>query len=107
MSEHDDDARDEARHHHHYVTGDRNGSTGGDFLFRVNVVPGDVDGNTRVLSADTTFLRGRLGVGSNGATYSVFADLNGSGIIDSTDLSLVNARLGQQLPVANPVAPIF
>jgi hypothetical protein len=84
-----------------------NGSQGGDFRFRVNVLAGDATRDTRVNSLDLSAVRQRLNTASTdiGRTlYTAFADITGDGRINSLDLSSVRQRLNRQLPAAEPTA---
>lgn len=76
---------------------------GGNFTFRFNVVPGDVNRDGVVNAADLVQVRNRVGRTSlaHGATpfdYSAYADLNGDAVINATDLVLVRNRAGTALP---------
>ena len=58
---------------------------------QLNVLPGDINDDGVVSSADVTLL--------NNATvsaYSLFADLNGDGIIDLNDVKLARTKLGSK-----------
>jgi choice-of-anchor C domain-containing protein len=92
-----------------YPSGD--GAAGGDFRFRFNVLPGDVNGTDgRVTALDSAEIRKRLGrVAADHVTgpnaYSVFADLNTDGRINALDLAAVRKRLGHALPVIESAPP--
>ena len=82
-----------------------NGTVGGDFDFRVNVLRGDATQDGRVNALDLSFIKQRLnktatnpGVGAG--SYSVFADLDANGAINALDLAAARGRLN----TANPVA---
>jgi hypothetical protein len=85
-----------------------NGVGGGDFLFRVNVLPGDVNGSGTVLADDFSavkqkFFRSSTNPGPSGAgQYSVFADIDGNGSILATDFSAVKALFFTSLPNPQP-----
>ena len=84
-----------------------NGAAGGDFRFRVGVLPGDVTRDARVSALDLADAKRRLnrtpgdGVTGGGA-YSAFADGDGSGRINALDLAAVKQRLNQTLPAVQP-----
>ena len=86
-----------------------NGTAGGDFRFRLNVLPGDADRGGVVNALDLAALRQRLNrsttdPGTGGGAYSVFADLTGDGRINALDLSVARQRLNQRLPTGEPTA---
>jgi hypothetical protein len=86
-----------------YPSGD--GVAGGDFLFRLNVVPGDVSRNGGVNIQDTIQTRNRQGSSSSQpANYSIFHDVNANGGINAQDTILVRNRQGTSLPAGEPVA---
>lgn len=64
-------------------------------LGSVTLIPGDVNGDNVVNSADATIISNLLGTEYGNENYSVFADINGDKIINSADLSLVNANLNK------------
>jgi hypothetical protein len=81
-----------------YPSGD--GAPGGDFNFGLNVLVGDADRNGRVDVRDWMEVRRRQDNPDfpNPARYSVFADVDGSGQVNSRDLLLVRRQLGISLP---------
>ncbi len=79
-----------------------NGSTGGDFQFSLNVVPGDADQSQSVSYFDYIFTRMLDGQGTSSPNYDPFHDLDGSGLIDSTDWSNILGYLGDFLPSGQP-----
>ena len=84
-----------------------NGSAGGDFRFRLNVLAGDATRNAVINALDLGDLKSRLNrtaanPGSGTGAYSVFADITGDGRINSLDLAGVKVRLNQRLPVLDP-----
>jgi hypothetical protein len=86
-----------------------NGTAGGDFDFRINVLRGDADGNGAVNALDLSVIKQRLNKtatnpGTTGATYSPFADLDANGAINALDLSSARGRLNTRLPTADPAA---
>ncbi len=81
-----------------YTSG--NGVAGGDFEFAFNVLVGDVNGNGFVQSNDWTAANN--GKTTTSAGYSYRQDINGSGVINSTDQSQITSNLGRTLPSGNP-----
>ena len=79
----------------------------GNFLFRFNVLPGDVSQDGYVEAVDGLLVRGALGSGAGEGNYSIFKDVNGDGYVLSSDGLLVLGQLGNGLPAANPVATAF
>ncbi len=82
-----------------------NNFAGGDFDFRVNVVPGDTSGNTGVSPADATLVAQRFGATTVSGPYDIRMDVNGNGGIVPADATLVAQRFGQVLPGGEPVVP--
>lgn len=75
------------------------GRPGGDFVFRVNVLPGDVNRNGAVLADDFSAVKQKFFVGTGDPfNYSVFLDLDGSGSILAEDYSAVKRRFFDRLP---------
>ncbi len=85
-----------------YPSGD--GTAGGDFRFRFAVLPGDVDGDLAVTQADVDHVAASVrpfaAVGAD-----AMCDLNGSGLVNATDVLLARRQLGQTLVVPPPVLP--
>jgi hypothetical protein len=86
-----------------------NGTAGGDFSFRLNVLGGDVTGDGQVNALDLSFIKQRLNrtalnPGVTGATYSPFADIDANGSINALDLSAAKQRLNRRLPTGDPAA---
>ncbi len=79
------------------------GVSGGDFLFRFNVLPGAVTQNTVVTGVDGGAVRTSLFADTSTANYSPMADVNGDGAITSLDGAIVRANLLQQLPSSDPI----
>ena len=80
-----------------------NGTAGGDFSFRVNVLRGDANQDGTVNALDLRQLKAKLnrtatnpGAGVGG--YSVFADLNADGLINALDLGIAKANLNRHGP---------
>ena len=82
------------------------GTAGGDFSFRFNVLPGDVDQNGVVAGPDGTAVRNHLLQDTTMAGYSPLLDVNADGAITSQDGSLVRMHLLDSLPQtdATPLA---
>ena len=87
------------------------GSPGGDFRLRLNVVPGDADRNGRVDAFDTLAVKAKQG--SNAATapanYGPLHDYDGNGRIDAFDTLGVKAKQGTNLNSlpGEPAAAMF
>ena len=85
-----------------------NGTPGSsNFLFRFNVLPGDVNQDGYVQALDGLLVRGALGSNAGQGNYSIFRDVNGDGAVLSSDGLLVLGRLGTSLPAGQPVASAF
>jgi hypothetical protein len=82
-----------------------NGTPGGDFLFRFNVLPGDVDQSGKVILADYSAVLSRNNAVAGNPNYGIFYDVDGSGKIASADGSAVLSRKNQLLPIADPTPP--
>jgi hypothetical protein len=67
------------------------GGTG--FAQGLTVLLGDWNGDKSVTSADMS----GVNVGRS-QTYNIFADINGDGVVDTTDVQTVRAHLGSSLP---------
>jgi hypothetical protein len=80
------------------------GRSGGQFQFRFDVVPGDVDASGQVTQADfrANFARQFKGLGQAG--YAVEHDLDGNGAINVRDWALVHGQMGATLPAGDPPA---
>jgi len=83
-----------------------NGSEGGDFQFRLNVLPGDVNQSDKVTLADYVTVRSRNNAQPGEAGYDVLYDVNGSGKITLADYLGVRSRNNDELPTGEPVAPL-
>jgi len=79
-----------------------NGSAGGDFEFSLNVLPGDTNQSQSVSYFDYIFTRMLDGQNTSGPSYDPFYDLDGSGLIDSTDWLNILGYLGDTLPSGQP-----
>jgi RHS repeat-associated protein len=83
----------------HYPSG--NGQPGTDFLFRINLLPGDVDGNGGVNLTDYLLVRSKLGLSASSPGYNFRYDVLGQGTITTAEANLVRALIGSVLPGGN------
>ena len=83
-----------------------NGTAGGDFVFSLNVLPGDVSQNSFIDGTDLSQTRDKRFalIGTPSYTFAngaFMADVTGNGFIDGTDLSVVrDRRFGNLFPPA-------
>jgi hypothetical protein len=82
-----------------YPSGD--GTAGGDFLFRFNVLPGDSNQDGITDFADLGTVIGNYNQVGDWTT----GDFTGDGQVDFSDLGVVIAYYNQSLPASDPVAP--
>ena len=88
-----------------YNSGD--GAAGGDFAFRVNILPGDVNqSGGRVTALDWILTRARTNLRPGDVGYEPLYDSNGSGGMTALDWILARVRTNTQLPVGEPTRPI-
>jgi hypothetical protein len=85
-----------------------NGTPGGNFLLRLNVVAADVTRDGRVDAIDLLRVRTRVGTsvgspGSGAGAYDVLYDVNGDGNLNIVDATLVRAGTGRNLPGGEPL----
>jgi len=80
-----------------------NGTAGGDFQFRFNVLPGDGNASNSVSIIDPMLGNMLKGKQAGDQDYNARYDVDGDGVITSTDCSLMYSRLGHSLPSGNPV----
>jgi hypothetical protein len=66
------------------------------FTRRLDVLPGDVNDDGAVTIADAIAVRDHLQ--SFGGVYLGWADVDGNGVVDLTDMNTVRKRIGQILP---------
>ena len=81
-----------------HLDGDANGTAGGDYLLRFNVLQADVNHSGGVNLADSVEMRRRLAGLRVSAASGLFCDLDGSGAVTATDAGLLRSRLGRLLP---------
>ncbi len=81
------------------------GTAGGAFRFRFNVVPGNVSQSGQVQSTDVIRTRNAQFRTTEMPEYSAFFDVDSSGAIQTTDLIQVRNRQFTLLPNGEPVVP--
>jgi hypothetical protein len=79
------------------------GVAGGDFQFNFKVMPGDVNQNAAVETLDVNTVNSKVGQTTTSANYSAFADVDGSGWIQSADAQIVQSKLWSTYPSQNPI----
>lgn len=89
------------------LDGDADGSPGGVFDFRFDVLVGDGNQDGTVSSGDLTIFIASSGRSFLAAGYSALADWNGDGTVSSGDLFGFSATAGQSLPAGTPGAINF
>ncbi|MEX2185875.1 MAG: lamin tail domain-containing protein [Pirellulales bacterium] len=82
-----------------------NGIAGGDFRFRMNVLPGDADGNGTVNNDDFVGVRAAMFTSPGVGPYDVRRDLNASGMVTVVDWIVARNKQGQSLPAGTPSSP--
>ncbi|MAE65991.1 MAG: hypothetical protein CMJ18_17100, partial [Phycisphaeraceae bacterium] len=82
------------------VSGD--GTAGGDFVFNLNTLVGDADGDGTVSVVDVSTYRNAFGTNTASPTFEIRADIDGDAIVDSDDTDVLRARLGRALPAGQP-----
>ena len=81
------------------------GSPGGDFQFRFNVLAGDFDLDGDVQNDDFLDLVRAMFSSTGEVSYSVEADANGSGKVTMLDLLIARRRIDSSLPGGVPNSP--
>jgi len=81
------------------------GAAEGEFRFRLNVLPGDVDGSGEVRSSDTIKVRRKSNTGPGDPDYLILYDVDGSGEIRSSDTIKVRRLSNTELPADEPAPP--
>lgn len=79
-----------------------NGVAGGDFEFRLNIVPGDADATTAVATTDTTMISALVGADTSSASYNPRCDLDGDGLIEQADADAAQSLIGTGLASGDP-----
>ncbi|MCE9552292.1 MAG: hypothetical protein K8T91_02810 [Planctomycetes bacterium] len=79
-----------------------NGTQGGDFEFRLDVLPGDASQNGTVTASDYSRVWSKRNTSTTTGAYEALLDINGSGAIDATDYSFVLGKIGTCTPTGNP-----
>ena len=77
------------------------GESGGDFVFGVRVLPGDIDRFGTVDLSDLNYVRNHFGE----TTTDIFGDVSGNGSIELGDLNTVRNHFGESA-VSIPPAPL-
>jgi hypothetical protein len=86
-----------------YPSGD--GTAGGNFDFRLNVLPGDASQDSTVNFTDLSKLLAHYGT-TSGASWSQ-GDFNSDGAVNFSDLSILLASYGKSLPSGEPPVGSF
>jgi len=86
-----------------YASG--NGQAGGDFNFRLNILPGDADQSGEVRSSDVIKVRRKGNTAPGDPAYSMTYDVDGSGQIRSSDVIKVRRLGNTSLPAGEPTPP--
>jgi hypothetical protein len=83
-----------------YSSGD--GTAGGDFEFAFEVLPGDVNQTRLVNYFDYAYTRGLEGKSSSDPGYIPLRDIDGDGLIETSDWQDVLSYLGNRTPTGSP-----
>jgi hypothetical protein len=91
------------------LDGDGDGTAGGDFAARFNVLPGDANRSGMVLADDFSAVKKRFFASPTSTltgdqAYSAYHDVDGSGIILANDFSEVKKRFFLMLPPGESAA---
>ncbi|MGB7327656.1 MAG: lamin tail domain-containing protein [Rubripirellula sp.] len=78
---------------------------GGNFAFRIDVLPGDVSNDDFLLGNDTDTVSSAQFTFAGGAGYDPFTDANGDGFLLGDDTDSISAAQFTFLPSNEPVAP--
>ena len=79
-----------------------NGSAGGDFEFLFNVLPGDVNSSGQVTNLDYVVARAQEGKNTTNSGYNAKCDVDGSGLVETSDWQFVLAKMADTLPTGSP-----
>ena len=85
-----------------------NGTAGGNFAFRFDVLPGDSTGGSlgKVNVSDVAQTKSRSGLAETAISYR--SDFDGNGLINVADVAYVKSRSGlNSLPTNAPAPPTF
>ncbi len=87
-----------------YSPGSGNGVAGGDFMFNINVLPGDTNRSGDVSVADQSLIEATgtinssiFASGNPSSGYNQFYDVNGDNRVDSNDVNAVRNRINGKL----------
>jgi subtilisin-like proprotein convertase family protein len=80
------------------------GSSGGDFAFRFNVLAGDANRDGQVSVSDVVYLAQNGFVDMSHANYDARGDVDGNGVVNVEDAVLAAIRIGASLPAGEPSA---
>lgn len=78
------------------------GSPGGDLRLRFDVLPGDLNGSGQTTLADVYFGRPAQFSAIGQAPYNALLDVDGNGLLNVVDLTLVRNFQGRGLPAGTP-----
>ncbi|MBN2291190.1 MAG: hypothetical protein JXM70_02120 [Pirellulales bacterium] len=84
-----------------YNSGDS--TPGGDFEFRFNVLPGDVNASSSVNIFDLILANLKKNKDTSDAGYVAQYDIDGDGTITTSDCNVISGSIGDTLPAGNPV----
>lgn len=83
-----------------YDSGD--GTAGGDFEFRFNVLPGDASQDGLINYTDSYLVLAARGKQAGTTGYSIFRDIDGDGVVTTDDWYDVYFSIGHTLPTGDP-----
>ena len=83
-----------------YESGD--GTAGGDFEFRFNVLPGDASQDNSINYTDSYLVLTSRGKEAGMTGYSIFRDIDGDGVVTTDDWYDVYFSMGHTLPTGDP-----
>jgi hypothetical protein len=81
------------------IFGSGNGTPGGDFEFRLNILPGDANGDGVVNVTDLGALSTHFNQSPRGPREGEFS---GDGVVNVTDLGILSTNFNRSLPAGNP-----